>query len=200
MPCPPWALGPLLGPCIGPVAGGYLIAAAGWRWVCWLLVILSGILTGISFLFMKETYGPVVLEKKAARLRKETGNQELRSKLDVGRASPAEKLKLAILRPLKLLIVTPLVTLMALYVAITYGILYLLITTFSFVYAQRYGFGPGTVGLSFIPAGIGLMIGVVGFGYVTDSMVSPEAGRRPRDKPEIRIAPILTIPSGLTLP
>lgn len=35
-----WSLGPLLGPCIGPIAGGYLIQAAGWRWVYWLMVIL----------------------------------------------------------------------------------------------------------------------------------------------------------------
>jgi multidrug resistance protein len=35
-----WALGPLLGPCIGPVAGGYLTRAAGWRWVFWLIAIL----------------------------------------------------------------------------------------------------------------------------------------------------------------
>jgi multidrug resistance protein len=35
-----WALGPLLGPCIGPIAGGYLIAAAGWRWVYWLITIV----------------------------------------------------------------------------------------------------------------------------------------------------------------
>lgn len=35
-----WALGPLLGPCIGPVAGGYLIKAAGWRWVYWLVTIV----------------------------------------------------------------------------------------------------------------------------------------------------------------
>lgn len=35
-----WALGPLLGPCVGPVAGGYLIEAAGWRWVYWLVVIV----------------------------------------------------------------------------------------------------------------------------------------------------------------
>lgn len=35
-----WALGPLLGPCVGPVAGGYLIEAAGWRWVFWLIAIM----------------------------------------------------------------------------------------------------------------------------------------------------------------
>jgi multidrug resistance protein len=35
-----WALGPLLGPCIGPVAGGFLTEAAGWRWVFWLIAIV----------------------------------------------------------------------------------------------------------------------------------------------------------------
>ena len=195
-----WALGPLLGPCIGPVAGGYLIAAAGWRWVYWLLVILGGILTGLSFVFMKETYAPVVLQKKAARLRKETGNQALHSKLDVGREDARAKLKLAILRPLKLLVLTPLVTLMALYIAITYGILYLLITTFSFVYAQKYGFGEGTIGLTFIPAGLGMMIGVLGFGYITDLMVQRNLARGKPHRPEIRLTPTLTIPSGLALP
>ena len=39
-----WSVGPLLGPCIGPLAGGYLIQAAGWRWVYWLVVILVIIL------------------------------------------------------------------------------------------------------------------------------------------------------------
>lgn len=38
-----WALGPLLGPCIGPVAGGYLIRATGWRWVYWLILIIVSI-------------------------------------------------------------------------------------------------------------------------------------------------------------
>ncbi|EQB54862.1 major facilitator superfamily transporter [Colletotrichum gloeosporioides Cg-14] len=35
-----WAIGPLLGPALGPIAGGYLIEAVGWRWVYWLLAIL----------------------------------------------------------------------------------------------------------------------------------------------------------------
>lgn len=37
-----WAVGPLLGPCVGPIAGGYLIETAGWRWVYWLLAIMVG--------------------------------------------------------------------------------------------------------------------------------------------------------------
>ncbi|KAI0852761.1 MFS general substrate transporter [Daldinia vernicosa] len=194
-----WALGPLLGPCVGPIAGGYLIEAAGWRWVYWLIVILGGIFIPLSFFFLRETFGPVLIAKKTRRLRKETGNQNLRSKF-AGRLSPKEQFKLAIVRPMKLLLLTPIVTLMSLYVAITYGILYLLITTFSFVYTEKYGFSEGDSGLTFLPAGIGMMIGVVGFGQLTDLMVQRNNKKGLTHRPEVRIAPVLTIPCGIALP
>lgn len=101
---------------------------------------------------------------------------------------------------MKLLLVTPIVTSMALYVAITYGIFYLLLTTFSFVYTGQYGFDEGTSGLTFLPAGIGMVIGVVGFGQLTDWMVKRNQAKGIVHKPEIRIPPILTIPSGIALP
>ncbi|EEY21521.1 benomyl/methotrexate resistance protein [Verticillium alfalfae VaMs.102] len=117
-----WALGPLLGPCIGPVAGGYLIRETSWRWVYWLVCIVGGICIPPSFLYMKETYAPILIERKVMKLRKETGNNNLHSKLDSGQ-SVADKFKIAILRPVKLLFLVPIVTSMALYVAIVYGIL-----------------------------------------------------------------------------
>jgi multidrug resistance protein len=193
-----WALGPLLGPCIGPVAGGYLTQAAGWRWVFWLIVILGGVCVPVAFFALQESYAPLILQRKARRLQKATGNPALRSMLTTG--SPTEELKLAIVRPLKLLFTTPIITLTSLYVAITYGILYLLITTFSYVYSGQYHFGEGTVGLSFIPAGLGMMIGVVTFGMISDMMVKRTQASGLEHKPEIRIKPVLTIPCGVALP
>jgi multidrug resistance protein len=35
-----WAMGPLIGPVVGPLGGGFLTQAKGWRWVFWLLAIL----------------------------------------------------------------------------------------------------------------------------------------------------------------
>jgi MFS family permease len=35
-----YVLGIMMGPTIGPVAGGYLAGAKGWRWVCWLICIM----------------------------------------------------------------------------------------------------------------------------------------------------------------
>lgn len=35
-----FSVGALIGPVLGPVAGGFLTEAAGWRWTFWLMVII----------------------------------------------------------------------------------------------------------------------------------------------------------------
>ncbi|KAK4243593.1 general substrate transporter [Corynascus novoguineensis] len=195
-----WALGPLLGPCIGPVAGGYLIRAAGWRWVYWLIAIVAGIITVFTFFTLKESYAPVILERKTRRLRKETGNQALRSALAGTSASPAEKLKGAIVRPLKLLFLAPIVTAMSIYVAVTYGILYLLFSTFSIVFPNYYGFGEGESGLVFIPSAIGMALGIGVFGTLSDRLVRNNLNGGERHRPEIRLTPFFTLPAGIAIP
>ncbi|KAF6815013.1 polyamine transporter 3 [Colletotrichum musicola] len=187
-----WALGPLLGPCIGPVAGGYLIERVGWS--------QGGVFSILALLIMRETYAPVLMERKTQRLRKITGNDALRSKLDT---HGGNKIRMAIVRPLKFLFATPLLTTIAVYVGILYGIMYLLITTFSFVYAGQYNFGEGTTGLSFLPAGVGTMIGVLSFGHLQDYLVHrAKKNMQPGDKykPEVKLKPWVMIPTGLTLP
>lgn len=112
----------------------------------------------------------------------------------------SEKLRLAAMRPIKLLVATPVVTLNALYIAISYGILYLLVATFTFVYTEHYGFDEGSSGLSFLPAGIGMVIGVLGFGQLTDLIVKRTKARGLEHKPEDRLKPIMTVPCALALP
>ncbi|KAI9150848.1 Efflux pump radE [Paramyrothecium foliicola] len=195
-----WAIGPLLGPCIGPVIGGYVVENLGWRWVYWILAIVGGALGILGVAFMQETYAPTLLERKARRLRKETGNDALRADMDTRSFG---LIKLAIIRPMKLLFTTPLVTLIALYVGISFGILNLLTATFAFVYADQYHFGEATLGLTFLPAGIGMMIAVVGFGYVADYLVAVDEKTRGEDepfKPEVKLSPWVTMPASVALP
>ncbi|KAK1827332.1 major facilitator superfamily domain-containing protein [Podospora conica] len=196
-----WALGPLLGPCVGPVAGGYLIAAAGWRWIYWLIVILGGVITVIAFFTLNETYAPIILERRTAALRKSTGNPSLRSQYAaLVSTSTAEKFKIAAIRPMKLLFTVPIVSLMALYVAVAYGMLYMLFATFSFVYSQNYGFDEGANGTTFLPAGIGMLFGVVVFGALSDKIVSGRKAQGLEHRPEIRILPSFVLPSGVAMP
>ncbi|KAL2265966.1 hypothetical protein VTJ83DRAFT_5318 [Remersonia thermophila] len=195
-----WALGPLLGPCIGPVAGGYLIRAVGWRWVYWLIAIVAGLISVFTFFTLQESYAPVILEKKAARLRKETGNPNLRSALAGDVMSPADKIKIAIFRPLKMLAFAPIVTAMSVYVAVIYGILYLLFSTFGIVFPLYYGFNEGESGLVFIPSAIGMGLGIVVFGAASDRLVKSHMDNGAAHRPEIRLTPWFTVPAGVTIP
>ena len=69
----------------------------------------------ISSLFsLRESYAYVLLDRKAKRLRKETGNLNLRSVLDTGR-SPKELFLFSIVRPTKMLFLSPIVFLLSLY-------------------------------------------------------------------------------------
>nr|XP_036586331.1 polyamine transporter 3 [Colletotrichum truncatum]KAF6796738.1 polyamine transporter 3 [Colletotrichum truncatum] len=196
-----WTLGPLLGPCIGPVVGGYLIEAVGWRWVYWLLAIMGGTLGILAFLVMRETYAPVLLERKAQRLRKATGNNEFRTA--AGNVDGNKRIKQAISRPLKFLLATPIVSIIAFYVGISYGIFYLLIATFSFVYNTQYNFSQSAAGLSFLPAGLGMMVGSLAFGPLQDYLVlraKARVGPEEKYRSEERLTPWLTVPLGLALP
>lgn len=151
-----------IGPCVGPIIGGFLTEAKGWRWNFWLVAILAGAFTIASMILMSETSAPVILERKTRRLRKETGNQALRSKLDSG-VSPKELFKRSIFRPTKLLFFAPICTVISIYCAYTYCILYIFFTTVSPVFADQYGWEGGILGLSFLGMGIGSLIGMFVF-------------------------------------
>jgi len=196
-----WACGALIGPVIGPVCGGFLSQAAGWRWIFWVLAIAIGVVSIAAAPIIRETYAPVLLERKTRRLRKETGNPNLRSKLEQN-LPPKEVFIRAIARPTKLLFLSPICGLMSLYMAVVYGILYLLFTTFTFVFQQSYGFSESTVGLTFLGIGIGNFIGLAALGYSSDRVLKHLMARNGgQAKPEYRLPPLIYgspfIPIGL---
>lgn len=76
-----WSIGPMNGPVTGPVIGGFAAEYLGWRWTNWLVMIFSGV-GWIMCSLVKETYAPVLLQRKAARIRKETGDDRWWSRYD----------------------------------------------------------------------------------------------------------------------
>ncbi|KAI4224359.1 MAG: hypothetical protein L6R40_008451 [Gallowayella cf. fulva] len=194
-----WAMGPLMGPVIGPVAGGFLSQAKGWRWVFWLITIVAGTITVSAFIFLSETYPPILLERKAKRLRTETGNPNLRSKLGSD-LSPRDRFKLAIVRPFKLLLFSPIVLALSTFMAVVYAYLYLLFTTITEVFESTYHFSSGAVGLTYLGIGIGSFIGLLVFGAASDRIVQYKS-KNGEMKPEYRLPPMIpgawVIPIGL---
>lgn len=91
---------------------------------------------------MTESYHTTLLANKTKRLIKETGNTALRSALDSGK-TPKDLFLHSIVRPTKMLFLSPIVLLLSIYVALVYGYLYLLFTTISGVFEGQYGFSQG---------------------------------------------------------
>lgn len=150
---------------------------------------------------MRESYAYVILERKTRRLRKATGNQNLRSALDTGK-KPKELFKISIIRPIKMLFCSPIVFLISLYMAAVYGYLYLMFTTFPRVFVGQYNFSNGSVGLTYLGVGIGSFFGLTFCGAVSDRLVLSLTKRHGgTSKPEYRL-PVMFIgaflvPAGL---
>ncbi|KAJ8125894.1 hypothetical protein O1611_g7743 [Lasiodiplodia mahajangana] len=194
-----WSSGPLLGPIVGPVIGGFLVEAKGWRWAFWLVAIVGGAFTLAGFFILQESYSPVLLERKARKLRESTGNNAYRSKLDSGKSN-GQMLKEALIRPMKLLIFSPPVTLMSIYIAILYGLSYILFTTFTFVFQEQYNFTASSSGLSFLGSGVGTILGLFYGSLISDPVIKKAVDRKGAAEPEDRLTFIITIPATLSIP
>ncbi|KAB8336668.1 hypothetical protein FH972_020979 [Carpinus fangiana] len=211
-----WALGPLmgefrssfwettacinkaLGPVLGPIIGGYLTQCLGWRWVFYLLAIIVGVLTVSSGFLMRETYAPVILSRRCKALRKSTGNPALHTVYD-GLLTPSQLFRKAIIRPTKMLTRSPMVFFLSLHVSIAFSYLYLLFTTFTFVFERQYGFTPGESGLTFLGVGVGMLLGLVIMGKLSDKILKAKAAANGGQiKPEYRLP--LMPPGSILIP
>ncbi|WWC92617.1 uncharacterized protein L201_007576 [Kwoniella dendrophila CBS 6074] len=155
-----FAAAPFLGPAIGPVAGGFLSQAAGWKWVAALIAFVSGLLCLLGCLFLPETYGPYLLRKRAERLSKYTG-KIYKSEQDV--KNPLNKTELFTKQlkvPWILMFKEPIVLLMSLYMSIIYAILYMQFTSFPLVFQRARGWSAGIAGLAFLGITVGAFIGL----------------------------------------
>ncbi|KAK0645235.1 Efflux pump rdc3 [Lasiodiplodia hormozganensis] len=182
-----FAMGPLMGPVLGPLISGFVAQYLNWRWVFRILCIATGVITIVLYCIMTETYGPVLLKRKAARLRKETGNPDLHTRFESSGVSPLASLGMALQRPSKMLIFSPIVLLLSLYCAFVFGLLILLFTTFSSVYRKQYGFSVSMGGLSYLGLGMGLAVGLVCFGILSDKVAKKDSAKSAEWKPEARL-------------
>jgi hypothetical protein len=102
------------------------------------------------------------------------------------------------------LLCIPIVFLMSLYMAVGYGYLYLMFTTFPRVFEGQYNFSKGTVGLKYMGTGIGAFFGLAFCGGISDRLVTRLTKRYGgKTKPEYRLPAMFVgafiVPIGLFL-
>lgn len=150
----------------------------------------------LFFIVVPETYPPTILQRKVKRLKRQTGNNLLKSSLDDG-LRQRERVLRCLRRPFVLLFRSPIVLLFSIFVAVVYSYQFILFVTIPTVFDETYGFSLSEVGLAYTGIAVGLLIGNMIFGYASDRVLSRKSqGKEP--KPEYRLP--LMIPAALCIP
>jgi MFS family permease len=156
-----FAAAPFMGPVLGPVIGGFITMNIGWRWVHGVCSIFVGVVWIAGTLLLPETYGPVLLRRKAKVLTRETGHPHVSVLAAQTRGrTPSEVFGRALKRPWVLLFLEPIVLISSTYLAILYGIIYMFFGAFPIVYQEMRGWNEGVGGLAFLGLAVGMIIGL----------------------------------------
>ena len=154
-----YSLAPLLGPAVGPIAGGFIAEKSTWRWVFWATSIVDAGIQVLGLFFLKETFAPKLLGIKAKKLRVQMGDDAWHTEWENPDRTLGKILGTALVRPFRLLGTQPIVQALALYMAYLYGLLYLVLSTFPSLWENTYHESVGIGGLNYISLGIGFFLG-----------------------------------------
>ena len=149
-----------IGPTVAPIVGAYIGEGTSWRWVFWVTSILDVVVQVAAFFFLRETYAPTVLARKAAKMRKETGNPELRSCLETPGKFKNAVVRKRLVLPFIMLVAHPAVQLTSIYRAFMYGLMYLVLSTFNQVWEEQYRMSKTTASLNYLSLCIGFLLGL----------------------------------------
>ncbi|ORE07526.1 MFS general substrate transporter [Rhizopus microsporus var. microsporus] len=156
-----FAAAPYAGPVLGPIVGGWIsIGTQSWRWIYWVNMIFAGV-TWILSIILPETYHPILLARRAKKLRKETGDPTYVTVEEEFPVPISELVQANLIRPFVMLATEPILILMSLYIAIIYALLYAFFFAYPIIFGRIYHMNDGFIGLTFI----GILIGA-GFALI----------------------------------
>ena len=188
-----------IGPVAGPVVGGFItMSYLGWRWTEYITAIMAFFLGTLGFLIVPETIEPVLLKRRAQRLRHETQNWALHAKSE---ENPVDLKLIAhnyILRPFIMLTLEPILVLITLYMGFIYGFLYLCFEAYPVSFEEERGWNMGVGELPFIAVTVGVLAGCVIIIAFTKARFQRIVQQTGKVVPEERLIPMMI--GGILLP
>ncbi|CZT48564.1 related to synaptic vesicle transporter SVOP and related transporters (major facilitator superfamily) [Rhynchosporium secalis] len=188
---------PLMGPAVGPIIGGFIVRYASWHWMFYATSVLSAAIQVAGIFWLPETYGPTILRRRAKKLRNSTQNHRIRTPYD--KESRWDGFRHAMIRPFKLLFTQPIIWLLALFIAYSFGLMYLALSTYFAVWIDIYKDRPDIAGLNYVSLGLGFACATQVCASLNDTIYSRlKRSNNGLGKPEFRIP--LLVPGVLLVP
>ncbi|KAG2146715.1 major facilitator superfamily domain-containing protein [Suillus clintonianus] len=197
-----FSIGPLIGPAIGPVMGGFIAESVGIQYVFYIVVAISGVAAILGFPLLRETYAPVIrlrLDNMAPDPEKTTAGHPA---LPAPYVDKWSYLWTNLKRPAILLTRSFVCFILSFYMALMYGIYYLMFATFPGLFSTVYHFSVGIGGLTYLGIGFGFLAATLFGARVSDKIYSHLAAKNGgKGKPEMRVPALIFgsffVPVGL---
>jgi multidrug resistance protein len=201
VPMAAFSAAPFIGPAVGPLIGGFLFDAAGWRWLYWIQLILAAVVWMLITFTVPETYAPTILAARAKKLRASTGETDHVTEQDLDLRPFSERLRIFLIRPFQLLFGELIVFLVSVYMSVLYGLLYMFFVAYPIVYQEGKGYTPGITGLMFIPIALGVLCSAACAPLVNKHYMKLSNKHNGSPPAEVRLIPMMVscwfIPIGL---
>lgn len=151
---------------IGPIVGAYIVDRYNWRWTAWVTLILCGAVGVLCIVLLRETSHNRILTQRAARLRRETGNEKLRSRNEMVSLDWRVLLRKYCTKPVRMFVQEPILIVFTIYLTLVYGTLYLSYQLFPKAFVGR-GWSTPLSTLPFISVGLGAVAALIVFSVFT---------------------------------
>lgn len=173
-----------------------------WRWMFWSTSIFQAVMIAVSFTAFKETYAPVILTRRAKKLRKDTRNGRYYTEHEriIAGKSVTSILGSALTRPIRLLIFHPIIMITAVNLALDYGILYIVLSSFAQLWTDHYHMSVEMSGLHYLAIAIGEVVAALLLSPMMDRYYRWKKSQHPDSDlaPEYRLP--LILPGALLAP
>ncbi|KAJ5716235.1 hypothetical protein N7493_008146 [Penicillium malachiteum] len=161
-----FAAAPYCGPVIGPIVTGWINVGTGrLDLFFWVNLAFAGACT-VLICFIPETYAPVILKRRAAKLRKETGDANIMTEQEQNKLTLRDVIRTNLIRPITMIMTEPVLDLMCMYVVLIYSMLYAFFFAYPVIFGKLYNYNDGQIGLMFIPILIGAAFALLVTPYI----------------------------------
>lgn len=122
---------PYIGPALGPIVGGLITQYTHWSWIFWIMSLIDTAIALLGLMFIRETYTPVLLRRKAA---KEAGStiETTSYKTLHTRLGPY------LMRPFRILVQRPIIWPISLLATISFAVYSLMLSTYATLWIDKY--------------------------------------------------------------
>lgn len=200
------------GPCLAPLIGAALTVNSHLGWRCkssifsgerysltcstsgtmYMQAIITMTVLTLAVFCMPESYAPVLLKRKANRLRKTTGDKRYWHPHEDVKMNLDNIISKHFSRPLRMFFTEPMVTCICIYASFVYGLLFLCIEVFPIVFYQERSYSLVVSTLPFLGTFVGCLI-AVGINIANQPFyirAVQKAGKE-RAVPEARLPPLI---------